>query len=332
MNQTLFHPGELAAQALAGVVTPNAGIRDWMPDQHRTFFGLLRFLPIATAGPDSAPVATILTGPAGFITSPDSTTLRIAAHPARDDPTAPFLVAGAPVGVLGIDLATRRRNRANGVLRSVGPDGVTISVRQSFGNCPQYIQTRMWHDAEAACGPVEQLSGLDAAARVLVAGADTFFVATTSGAGAMATGAGGVDISHRGGRPGFIRVTGDTLTIPDFHGNRYFNTFGNLLLDPRAALLFVDWNDGTLLHLQGTAEILRNETGDFNGAERLWRLSVGGGWRRQGRCRCAGRFRSLRPRRFGPACGRRIKRCRSHRVWVAGPAARPSSPPTGAVR
>jgi hypothetical protein len=44
----------------------------------------------------------------------------------------------------------------------------------------------------------------------------------------------------------------------------------------------VDWNDGTLLHLQGTAEILWNQSGDFNGAERLWRLSVDGGWRRPG--------------------------------------------------
>jgi predicted pyridoxine 5'-phosphate oxidase superfamily flavin-nucleotide-binding protein len=277
MNKTLFHSGELAAQALAGVASPNASIRDWMPDQHRAFFGLLAFLPIATAGADAAPVATILSGAPGFISSPDPATLLIAARPGRDDPAGRFLVAGAPFGLLGIDLATRRRNRANGVLRSVGPGGLTVSVHQSFGNCPQYIQTRTWHDALAAPGPVEQLNGLDPAARTLVTAADTFFVATTSGSGAG--GAGGIDISHRGGRPGFVRIAGDTLTIPDFHGNRYFNTLGNLLLDPRAALLFVDWSDGTLLHLQGRVDIQWHETEDFVGAERLWRISVSGGWR-----------------------------------------------------
>jgi hypothetical protein len=32
-----------------------------------------------------------------------------------------------------------------------------------------------------------------------------------------------MDLSHRGGRPGFVRVDGDVLTIPDFRCNRYFN-------------------------------------------------------------------------------------------------------------
>jgi len=104
--------------------------------------------------------------------------------------------------------------------------------------------------------------------------ADTFLVASR--------GDGGVDISHRGGRPGFVGIDGDTLTIPDFRGNHYFNTLGNLLLEPRAALLFVDWTDGTLLHLQGEVEILWDQDGGFAGAERLWRIVVSGGWRRQG--------------------------------------------------
>jgi predicted pyridoxine 5'-phosphate oxidase superfamily flavin-nucleotide-binding protein len=302
MKQTLFHPGELAAQALAGVAKPNAAIRDRMPDQHRAFFGLLPFLPIATAGGGGGPVATILTGAPGFISSPDPATLRVAARPDRDDPAGRFLVPGAPVGILGIDLATRRRNRVNGVLRSAGPDGLTISVRQSFGNCPQYIQTRAWHDATGVPGPVEHLNNLDFAARAMITAADTLFVATTSGAGAGD--AEGIDISHRGGRPGFVRVTGDTLTIPDFHGNGYFNTFGNLLLDPRAALLFVDWSDGTILHLQGRAEILWNQSGGFPGAERLWRLSVTGGWRRPGALALRWSFRdfSLQTLRTGLWC------------------------------
>jgi predicted pyridoxine 5'-phosphate oxidase superfamily flavin-nucleotide-binding protein len=280
MNQTLFHPGERAAQALAGVASPNAAIRDRMPDQHRAFFGLLPFLPIATAGTDGAPIATILTGAPGFIASPDPNTLHIAAHPDPGDPAAGFLVPGAPVGLLGIDLATRRRNRANGSLRSIGPDGLTVSVTQSFGNCPQYIQTRLWQDAAAAPAAAERLTGLDPDARALIAAADTFFVATTSGNGAG--GMGGIDISHRGGRPGFVAIDGETLTIPDFHGNQYFNTLGNLMLDRRAALLFVDWTTGSLLHLQGEVEILWDQDGGFAGAERLWRFAVTGAYRRLG--------------------------------------------------
>jgi predicted pyridoxine 5'-phosphate oxidase superfamily flavin-nucleotide-binding protein len=280
MNKIAFHIGERAAQALAGVAPPNAAIRDWMPDQHRAFFGLLPFLPLATAGRGGAPAATILTGPPGFISSPDPITLHLSARPDPEDPAAPFVAAGAPVGLLGIDLATRRRNRANGVARAIAADGITVSVSQSFGNCPQYIQTRVWYDQVGSPGPVEHLSALDQAAQALIGAADTFFVASTSGRGAGDPG--GMDMSHRGGRPGFVRIAGDTLTIPDFHGNRYFNTLGNLLLDPRAALLFVDWTDGTLLHLQGSVEILWNESEAFEGAERLWKLSITAGWRRRG--------------------------------------------------
>jgi uncharacterized protein len=279
MTQTLFHAGERAAHALAGVAAPTAAIRTWMPDQHRAFFALLPFLPIATTDANGAPVATILTGPPGFIASPDPNTLNIAARPDPGDPAAPLFVPGAPVGLLGIDLATRRRNRANGTIRSTGQQGLTVSIQQSFGNCPQYIQTRFWHEAAAQPGPVEPLKGLDAGASTAIATADTVFVASTSGSGAGVMG--GVDISHRGGRPGFIAVDDDTLTIPDFHGNRYFNTLGNFLLNPKAALLFVDWPTGSLLHLTGEAEIMWHDTQDFAGAERLWRLHVTSGWRRR---------------------------------------------------
>jgi uncharacterized protein len=293
MNNTLFHPGEYAAQARAGVATPDAAIRDWMPDQHRAFFGLLPLVPVATADHRGAPVATIVTGSPGFITSPDPHTLHIGTLPDGDDPTAAFLVPGAPVAVLGIDLSTRRRNRANGILRSVGPDGLTVAVTQSFGNCPQYIQTRAWREAAVAPGPVDRLTRLDPAARSLIAGADTFFVASNSGHGAGPMG--GVDISHRGGRPGFVAIEDDTLAIPDFHGNRYFNTFGNFMLDPHAALLFVDWTTGTLLHVQGTVEILWDQDGGFAGAERLWRLRLSGGWRRSNAVPMRWSFREYAP-------------------------------------
>ncbi len=82
----------------------------------------------------------------------------------------------------------------------------------------------------------------------LIAAADTFFIATAVGAEAGA--AAGVDVSHRGGRPGFVQVNDHrTLTIPDYAGNHHFNTFGNLELNPRAGLLFVEFQRGDLLYL-----------------------------------------------------------------------------------
>jgi predicted pyridoxine 5'-phosphate oxidase superfamily flavin-nucleotide-binding protein len=210
--------------------------------------------------------------------------------PDRDDPAAAWFRPGAPIGLLGIDLATRRRNRANGVIATATDTALVVAVEQSFGNCPQYIHIRDMQAAPAGAGSAERLDRLDPAARAVIETTDTLFVATTGGAE-------GVDISHRGGKPGFVRVDGDTLTIPDFSGNSYFNTLGNLLLDPRAALLIADFSTGDLLHLQGRTEIVWDIPVEerLAGAERLWRLRVTRAWRRRGALPLRWSLRMLSP-------------------------------------
>ncbi|RDJ25306.1 pyridoxamine 5'-phosphate oxidase [Bosea caraganae] len=276
MDAQPFHPGELAAQARAGISSRGAGIREFMPAQHRDFFTLLPYLFAAGRDAQGWPIATVLAGEAGFVLSPAATSLSIAALPSPDDPADAALRTGAPVGLLGLDFNTRRRNRANGTISLRDGRGFDVAVAQSFGNCAKYIQTRDSARVATMPRPVETLSGLDTSARRLIAGADTLFIASAS--------ADGVDISHRGGRPGFVRIDGDTLTVPDFTGNAYFNTLGNLLLEPRAALLFVDFSGGDILQLQGETEIVWDgpELGLLEGAERLWRFRVTRGWRQTG--------------------------------------------------
>ncbi len=275
-----FHAGELAAQARAGTFAHGGGIRGFMPDQHRGFFNHLPWLFAGVLDRSGWPLATVLTGSPGFVTSPDANTLWISALPHPHDPASDAFRPGQPIGLLGLELETRRRNRANGRIETVGDGGFTVAVAQSFGNCAKYIQVRS-REPDGAEPPTkaEELAGLDEAARALIAGADTFFIA--SAADSQQPG-GGVDISHRGGRPGFVRIDGDVLTVPDFAGNNYFNTLGNLLQEPRAAVLFVDFATGTTLQLQGSVEIVWNgpELAGLNGAERLWRFRVGRGWRR----------------------------------------------------
>ena len=272
-----FHADEVTAQRRAGVGAVRAIIRDFMPAQHREFFALLPYLIIAV--PDSAgqPLATVLTGTPGFIASPDPATLRIAARPEPEDPAAEFFREGAAVGLLGIDLATRRRNRANGTIMCSDVQGLGIAVRESFGNCPQYIRRRDVRRVPALPQPAEALTELDADARTLITGADTFFVASRS----RPELGGGMDISHRAGPPGFVHIDGNVLTIPDFRGNRYFNTLGNLLGNPHASLLFVDFTLGDVLQLQGLADIDWDGADAIEGSERVWHFRTIYGWRRR---------------------------------------------------
>jgi len=274
-----FHADELIAQAHAGhVLGGTPAIRPFMPEQHRLFFAGLPYLLIGTADAADAPVATLLTGAPGFVQSPDATHLAIAAALDPTDPAVGSLVPGAEAGILGIDLATRRRNRANGRIVGRDRDGLAVAVDQSFGNCPQYIQRRAVEPVPRRPGSTEILSALDTEAEALIDAADTLFVATRSRDGLRE---GGADISHRGGRPGFVRRRGNVLTVPDFSGNRYFNTLGNLIGEPRAAVLFLDFASGDLLVLQGRTEIDWTGAAGLLGAQRSWSVTITGGWRRR---------------------------------------------------
>ncbi len=278
-----FHAGEREAQVRAGVRerAERAGeraIRDHMPDQHRTFFAQLPMLLAGTVDADGNPWASVLAGRPGFVSSPDERTLRIAAPPLFGDPLGGTLAVGADIGLLGVEPHTRRRNRANGKVIALDDSGIEVRIMQSFGNCPQYIQTRTFDvsddiDAVGAARPLAQFDTLDCFARDLIAAADTLFIATSFRGEA----AGGVDVSHRGGKPGFVRIDGGhTLVVPDFAGNSYFNTFGNLMRNPRAGLLFIDFDDGDLVYLTGTTEIVWDgeEVRRFAGAQRLLRFHL----------------------------------------------------------
>lgn len=283
-----FHAGEVAVQARTGAAAKMAElgtrlIRDHMPDQHRELFAQLPFM--LAGGLDAArqPWATLLAGAPGFVDTPDAQTLRIAARPSPQDALAGAFTRGAPIGLLGLQAHTRRRNRVNGIVAQTDESGFAIHVLESFGNCPKYIQAR---EAQHVAQPQPQGSAvetarLDAGARRIVAGADTFFIATAHpDAGTDDSIAYGVDVSHRGGKPGFVRISldadADLLTIPDFTGNAFFNTLGNIQLNPRVGLLFVDFDGGQLVQIAGTATIDHDspELAHYAGALRLLRVRI----------------------------------------------------------
>lgn len=258
-------------------------LRDHLSAQHRSFFAQLPFVVVGSVDRDGRPWASLLAGAPGFVRSPDERTLVVGAWPHAADPLSSSLAVGASLGLLGIELPTRRRNRANGSVVAADGSEFQLRVEQAFGNCPKYIQRRAPRAAPA--GAPERTwtlapgAALDAWARRLVSASDTLFVATyvdpPRGGERRA-----VDVSHRGGRPGFVRVDADgTLTVPDLLGNFLFNTLGNLLLNPRAGVVIPDFATGDALFLSGTTEIVWDgpEVASFAGAQRLWRLRPAAG-------------------------------------------------------
>jgi ferredoxin-NADP reductase/predicted pyridoxine 5'-phosphate oxidase superfamily flavin-nucleotide-binding protein len=274
-----FHEGEVALQKTVGMAERMEAfgrrvIRDHMPDQHRDFYCQLPFIVLGAVDAAGDAWVTLLSGRPGFMTSPDPKHLAFAARPDPQDPATAALVDGAAVGLLGIELHTRRRNRMNGTVRGLSDKGFAVAVEHAFGNCPQYIQQRDFAfvrepDDFADAPPAQSLDMDDPRARNMISAADTFFISSyvEDAAGRH------VDASHRGGKPGFVRINADgSLTIPDFAGNFHFNTFGNFMLNPKAGLVFPDLATGDMLHLTGDAEVVleSDEIAAFQGAERLW--------------------------------------------------------------
>ncbi len=293
-----FHEGEQLVQARIGVreQAESLGlrtIRPYMPEQYQAFYQALPYLLIGHVDEQGQPWASWLSQHAKETDAPvmdvhgeRGFSLGLTAiHPG--DPLRQSLGRETAIGLLGIDLSNRRRNRMSAVLSGKSDDRVNATVKQAFGNCPQYIQTREvqprpnWSIKDSS---VESFSKLSSADIKLIESSDAFFVAShffdgknSADKDADKGAETGADVSHRGGQPGFVRVDDDlNLTIPDFAGNNHFNTLGNIHSTGKAGLLFVDFVAGDLLMLTGTAKILwdSEEQRHFEGAERLWRFSL----------------------------------------------------------
>ena len=280
-NESPFHRGEKELQSRLGMRDKmeqlgRRVIRDHMPDQHREFFSQLALVFVGSADDSGRPWASVVTGKPGFVQAPDAHTLRLGTRPIYGDPLHKALVAGADLGALGIEFHTRRRNRVNGKIARVGDGEIEIAVTQSFGNCPKYIQAReLTPETVGTSGtgdkrPVRRGQALNRAEAALIARADTFFVASQFSEHGGWTD--GIDVSHRGGPPGFVMVAHETsLLFPDYTGNCMFNTLGNISVNPRAGLLFIDFVSGDTLQLTGEAEILwaQHHASRFAGARRV---------------------------------------------------------------
>ena len=275
-------------------------VRPFMPDQQRDFFSSLPFLVVAARDDRGKMWSTLLFSADAqtvdsFITSPDPTHLIIHSHPLRGDALEDAMKPGSDLGILGIEFTTRRRNRVNGRLSDSvrGKGRLEIQVGQSFGNCPQYIKPRKWwsrsfDDKQDEC-QVEKDSTVPRTSKRTsqylsrdqvgyIQQAETIFVAT----GYRGEGEDprfGNDASHRGGSAGFLKVMDDwkTLLLPDYSGNNYFNTLGNLEMDPRMGITIPLYETGGMIQLTGTAIVDWDQAkaaANFAGAKSIIHFSI----------------------------------------------------------
>ncbi len=253
-----YHEGELEAQRRAGVAAAAARLerlpRAEMPPAAQQFVAAQSLAIVASTDAGGRLWASALSGAPGFLRAVDERTLVARARPAPGDPLRDNLEHDAAVGLLIIDPPARRRMRVNGHARWIDDAQLEVVTDEVYANCPKYIQRREPDIASPpSAGAARRAPELTREARALIAAADTLFIATRHpGRGA--------DASHRGGEAGFVQVARDAdgtdvLRIPDYAGNNMFNTLGNLMVEPRAGLLVLDFERGGALQLTGTGEV-----------------------------------------------------------------------------
>ncbi|MCA9558542.1 MAG: pyridoxamine 5'-phosphate oxidase family protein [Myxococcales bacterium] len=277
-----YHEGELAVQARAGVARAAQRVArilaDRIPAAALSFIARQSMVVLGSRDPNGNIWASLAYGQPGFLVAESDRQLALhhaACYTAAGDPLWSNLRTDAEVGLLLIELATRRRLRINGKMRPRADGDWRVSVEQAYANCPKYIQARGLRIRETGAAPttptVDQGTELTAAQQAWIAGADTFFVASAHPEQ-------GLDASHRGGPPGFVQVIGSRwLRVPDYAGNNMFNTLGNIASHPRCGLVFADFERSRVLQLTGRAEILwdqPDERGRAGGTARFWEFEV----------------------------------------------------------
>ncbi|KAG6916401.1 hypothetical protein DXG01_006980 [Tephrocybe rancida] len=254
------------------------GISGDLPEEHAIFYTTrLPFLPIVTLDASGRPWGSVLAGrdgKPGFVSRNRYNVLSVDAKLWVGEPllrnlegyteSESTLVAG-----IGVEYSTRRRNKFAGKVISLEKNGENIhfdvSVSEALGNCPKYITIR-----DLVPNPdtlpiisyenlnLEQNDRLPEDVISFILESDTVFLGTiyTAPAEEASRYPSHLGMNQRGGRKGFIRVLpsdGRTVVLPDFSGNRFMTSLGNIEADPLASLTFISFTTSSILYLTGTA-------------------------------------------------------------------------------
>ncbi|KAI0515020.1 hypothetical protein F5B22DRAFT_609402 [Xylaria bambusicola] len=304
-----WHPGELAVQRMLGIPARNNPTVYGLKQAHAHRVTVSPLVAFGTLDKYGNPWVTVWGGEAGFCRPIAENVLGVnSATDARFDPVMQALFAaqgdvqksnaeetdleprtrsiiteevikfegGKIMAALSIDLETRDRLKLAGrfiagsaahTSPGVANLQIAFAVEEALGNCPKYLNKKhiVPHVPTPQLVSVDKGLPLPREAVELIEKADLFFIASKHGDG-------GMDVNHRGGPPGFVRVFrneasggrtggegGLVLVYPEYSGNRLYQTLGNLNEDPVAGLVIPDFETSDVLYLTGRTTILVGE-------------------------------------------------------------------------
>ena len=279
---TKYHKGERQAQELAKETRQaefnGQAISNSIIEGALKFISEQEYVVVSIEDSDKNIWISVLSGDRGFITAPNPKTVLIEINKVdinQDEVFWKTIEKNKKVGMLIIELASRRRIRINGTISKLDNEYLELKVTEAYPNCMKYIQRRHivkrqeWSDKKNTEGKKGLV--LSQFHKELIKKSDTFFIGSANPKGYL-------DASHRGGNPGFVEFVNETaIRIPDYKGNSMFNTFGNLILNDHAGVVFWDFEKGALLQMTGKAKISWENPGTeitTAGTGRFWEFEI----------------------------------------------------------
>jgi uncharacterized protein len=262
------HDGELKVQRRRQVppqlsASVAQAIHDEMPRQLVQFYRGLSFLPLGVIDAEGRPWATVLCNP--DISAPTSERLQVRARVNADDPFIKAVTSTNPGPFAGvaIDFTNRMRVKLAGVVEAAAIDAeqtltLTLRANEHMGNCPKYITVRQLRATRRSPRTTALGRALSDQAKAVLHQASTAFIATRHvDRDPRETDMG---FNHRGGPPGFLKTfddhRGTHLVLPDYSGNRFYQSLGNVETDPVLGVAVPDFATGALVQVTGRAQNL----------------------------------------------------------------------------
>ena len=280
------HEGELFVQKkrhtpsnmpmrVAGIIS------DDMPDQHSEFFSHLNYFGISTIDIDGRPWATIIVGsPTTLIHVISEIQLNISVILPKGDPFLSSVMNTSDVTCryfagIGVDFTNRRRNKVAGFIDTSNLVNDTLHMslltNENLGNCPKYITVRKLEyykrnpQIAADYRNTDKIS-FNQECLNIINQASTIFLATRH-TSPISDNTSDLGLNHRGGYPGFVRTyeeNGHTyIVIPDYSGNRFYQSLGNIETDRVAGVVFPCFTSGDMLHVTGIAENIYDDEAEL---------------------------------------------------------------------
>ncbi|RWA12975.1 hypothetical protein EKO27_g2102 [Xylaria grammica] len=290
-----WHPGEQAVQRMLGVPGRDNPTVHGLKQAHGHRVNVSPLVAFGALDEDGRPWATVWGGEAGFCRPIAENVLGVnGVADARFDPVVQALFAVRGVGKPDAEDG----EIGHGERRIVDEEVAGLKKERSWLRCPSIWRPAIASSWLAASSPAHDGDGarrgesadgkhivphvptpelvcdagsaaddglpLPQGAVDLISKADLFFIASKHGDGTM-------DVNHRGGAPGFLRVFrnresnanddgaddgGLVLVYPEYSGNRLYQTLGNLREDPVAGLVIPDFDTSDVLYLTGRTTIL----------------------------------------------------------------------------